>query len=260
MIDFINIINKVAGKKVLPHTKYLLLKAFSSQAEATYHIMCSHCGFYGYNFCINEPRQQMYTCRQSNCGKPNFLERPKVLYVTFKVEPLIKKLLNKHKDNLLFHEQCQPQFPSVDVFSGKVYNEIVDKNGPFIAVGTNSDGVNRYTCSKEALWPQFLITYNLPASIRNKQENILITALFSGRHIDMGDFYEEFVTEISLINRSGGIQLDGKRYPMFCINAALDSTARPKLQNHTQFNGRFGCSFCYTEGVSIDGSMKYPSR
>ncbi len=259
-LEFIRIVNKVAGCSILPQTKFLILKAFSSSSSATYHLQCSHCGFYGFKYDLQDDKQSSYRCHRSVCGKLNTLEKPKVVYVTFKIKPLIQKLLMQHSDKLIFHRATQSRFPLYDIYNGEIYNSIISKHGEIIAISTNTDGVKRYRSGKDSLWPQYVVVYNLPQNIRMKEENMIITALFSGRQINMHDFYNEFVMEINAINKDGGLTHMRKQLPIFCINAALDSTARPKLQNHTQFNGFWGCGFCYSNGVSIGKCLKYPRR
>lgn len=188
------------------------------------------------------------------------MKKPKVLFVTFSIEPLLEKLLQAHRNDLIFHSKPIEMLPMSDIHNGEIYNNIVRSHGAVIAIGTNTDGVQRFNCSKDSLWPQYLVCYNISQKKRLRHENIIVSALFSGRNIDMSDFYEQFVTELKKINLKGGLQLENKKIPVFCINAALDSMARPKLQQHTQFNGHYGCSFCITRGESIGKSMKYPKR
>ncbi|CAG5072750.1 Protein of unknown function, partial [Cotesia congregata] len=38
----------------------------------------------------------------------------------------------------------------------------------------------------------------------------------------------------------------------------VDSVARPILQNRLQFNGFYGCSWCYHHGIYDSRSMRYP--
>lgn len=42
---------------------------------------------------------------------------------------------------------------------------------------------------------------------------------------------------------------------IFCF--PVDSVARPVMQNRLQFNGAFGCSWCYHQGNSIARSKRY---
>jgi hypothetical protein len=71
---------------------------------------------------------------------------------------------------------------------------------------------------------------------------------------------DSFVLEIDKINEQGGLDTEHGKLKILLSTASLDSIARPKLQNHIQFNGYCGCTYCYTKGEFIGGSMKYPTR
>lgn len=258
MEEYMKLINKVLGGRVFPDTKYLLHKMFSKDSSATYHLECKSCRLYGFKYQLNTEIELHYECFR--CGHHNNLKKPKVIFVTFPIKPILEMLVQRFSDHLIIHAEIPAAFPMDDVFNGKLYRETVQKHGPVLAVGTNTDGIQRFKSSRDSLWPQFLTLYNIPPIHRMKEQNIAITALFNGRQLEMEYFYSEFVSELSEINKNGGIETKKGKLPVFCLNASLDSIARPKLQNHNQFNGFYGCSFCYTKGESLGGSMKYPMR
>lgn len=257
MLDFIKILNNLLGENVFPETKHLLLKCFSGNISATYHLECKSCNRYGFKYRLNTRTMKEFVCFR--CKEKNSLKAPKVLFVTFPIKTMIEMLIKNNEDTLILHTNPPNAFPISDIFNGKIYREAVEKHGAILALGTNTDGVARFKCTSDSLWPQYFVLYNLPKDVRMKEENIAVSALFSGKTLEMEYFYETFVDEIKEINSTGGIQTKFGKLPVFCITASLDSTARPKLQNHTQFNGFFGCSFCYAKGESMS-SMKYPSR
>jgi hypothetical protein len=59
------------------------------------------------------------------------------------------------------------------------------------------------------------LTQNNLKYIRTKQENIVVSALFSGRKIEMDYFFEAFVDEILEINKTGGIQTKLGMLPVY---------------------------------------------
>lgn len=260
--DLIKIINLILKQNLIPCSKYKFLNCFNRKIATTYHLICKNCNKYGFKFKLGDFQRVDLPCSQ--CGYGNDMKKPKVAFVTFSIQDLLKNLLEVHKDELILHGSSVNQFPMSDIFQGKLYNNVVESHGPCLALGMNSDGVKRFRATKDSLWPLFICLYNLPREIRLKEENILTVGLFSGRDINMVDFVEEFVTELEKINNSGGIMTAYGRIPTFCITASLDSVARPKLQEHTQFNGRYGCSFCLNKGKSIRGRknkvIKYPTR
>lgn len=44
----------------------------------------------------------------------------------------------------------------------------------------------------------------------------------------------------------------------YVLVACVDSVARAPMQGHTQFNGKFGCSWCMHPGEWFAVSMRYP--
>ena len=46
-----------------------------------------------------------------------------------------------------------------------------------------------------------------------------------------------------------------KFVPLACV---VDSVARPIIQNRLQYNGYYGCSWCYHPGRTVGRTVKYP--
>ncbi|KAH6920885.1 hypothetical protein HPB50_028127 [Hyalomma asiaticum] len=53
------------------------------------------------------------------------------------------------------------------------------------------------------------------------------------------------------------VTLNSDGSPVFCICCCADSPARAAMQHMVQFNGYYGCSWCYHPGVNVDGTVKY---
>lgn len=84
----------------------------------------------------------------------------------------------------------------------------------------------------------------LPKSERFKRENNILTGLWYGKdpefnmldndkiHMQLGDTMQEYTVRMLLLS--------------------TDSPARCKVLEMTQFNGYFGCTYCYHPGVNLD--------
>jgi hypothetical protein len=258
VLDIIDIINCAVEEEIIPRSKYLLMKFFSTKMLPTFHFECKSCKKYGIKYLIGcNIEKELPCCR---CKKINSMQKPRVLFVTFEVKKLILKLIEKYEDVLIFSTVENERFPMRDITNGRIYNEIIAKEGPFIAIGINTDGVQRFNATKHSLWPLYFCLYNLPCDIRLHQENLATCGLFYGQHIEMEGFLETFVEEIRKINESGGIKTKRGNFKVFCISASLDAIAKPKLQNQIQFNGYFGCSYCFTKGKPVGKTLKYSNR
>ena len=48
-----------------------------------------------------------------------------------------------------------------------------------------------------------------------------------------------------------------RQLKLFCLTACVDTIARAPMNGTMQFNGKFGCDWCYHPGKYY-GTMKYP--
>ncbi|KAH8034036.1 hypothetical protein HPB51_019101 [Rhipicephalus microplus] len=71
---------------------------------------------------------------------------------------------------------------------------------------------------------------------------------------------QAFVRQLEELNKTGlrweyaGAVLKSK---VFSICCCADSPARAAMQDMVQFNGHYGCSWCYHPGVNVYGTVKY---
>jgi len=84
---------------------------------------------------------------------------------------------------------------------------------------------------------------------------------FGNKEPDMNLFMKPFVGEANSLSTNGvsyirnGQKESCRFFPLGCI---VDSIARPMLLNIIQFNGYFGCSFCYHPGNLVSDQIRYP--
>lgn len=256
MTNIVKIINTILGEQILPETKYYIQKIFSSGSTAILYYRCSSCNEMGFAMEMKRrvPNGECFNCKSNTRDTV-------VSFVTFPLKSLLFKLLEAHERNLTLHDQPPASFPITDMYNGILYQQAVARNGgPIIAIGTNSDGVKRFNHTKSSLWPLYIVNYNLPPHLRMRQENLIVFGIFNGRQVPVEAMIIPLVHEIDKINEEGGLLVGERQIKVFLLTASLDSTARPKFQNHHQFNGEFGCYYCYDKGETIDGSRKYPLK
>lgn len=252
--DIAKIINKTFGAKILPDTKYFLQKIFSKGSQVTLFFACSVCGKLGFKTTNpnNFKSDQCAYCSSTVCEKnPTF--------VTFPLRENLENLLKAHAEKFTFHDCAPSAFPMEDFFNSKSYRDAVTSEGPIIAIGLNSDGVQKFNKSKNSMYPIFVQVYNLNKTLRQRPENMLIYGLFNGKNLPAESIIEPLTLELQEINNNGGINSPIGKLPVLCLTAAMDSVARPKFQQHHQFNGEYGCFLCYNKGTQVGGSMKYPN-
>lgn len=191
------------------------------------------------------------------CSSSIFKQSPD--YVTFPLNDTLTNLMHVHEGEINFHHIPPPSFPVSDIYNSKIYRDAVATEGAIFAVGVNTDGVQKFKKSANSMYPVFLQVYNLKKEIRQKPENLVIYGLYNGKSIPIESIIEPLADEMNFVNSNGGLATPVGNIPIFCLNACMDSVARPKFQKHRQFNGEFGCYMCYNKGTHIGGSWKYPN-
>ncbi|KAL1465903.1 hypothetical protein MTO96_043056, partial [Rhipicephalus appendiculatus] len=111
----------------------------------------------------------------------------------------------------------------------------------------NTDGSPVFKSSTSSIWPiQFLVN-ELPPDCRMK--NCLVAGLWFGRHPDMSLFMGKFVEEVNnfghLIWRTASSVIKSTIHAVCCC---VDAPARAAVMTMVQFNGLFGCPWCYACG------------
>lgn len=116
---------------------------------------------------------------------------------------------------------------------------------------------------KTKFWPIQLLFNELPISMRFKF--VLLNAAMvvqqepSSKLLNL--FLKSFIDQaLELSEIDIPVIYDGKTYRLkfILLFCALDSVARALVQCRIQFNGYFGCSFCYIHGFYACGAVRYP--
>ena len=125
----------------------------------------------------------------------------------------------------------------------------------------NTDGCQMAKSSKSSAWPVYLKIVDLPPDIRD--EHMILAALYVRQEKPvMNAFMYPIVTEelnplseegVEWIN--GKVKILSKFVPLGFI---LDLPARCSICNMKQYNGKFGCTYCYHPSESVNDNAKYP--
>ncbi|KAL1471170.1 hypothetical protein MTO96_023857 [Rhipicephalus appendiculatus] len=123
-----------------------------------------------------------------------------------------------------------------------------------LTITFNTDGSPLFKSSTSPIWPiQFLIN-ELPPAYRMK--NFLVGGLWFGRHPDMSLFMGKFVEEVNnfghLVWRAASSVIKSTVHAICCC---VDAPARAAVMNMVQFNGVFGCPWCYACGDHHEGNL-----
>ncbi|KAG8176740.1 hypothetical protein JTE90_003371 [Oedothorax gibbosus] len=123
----------------------------------------------------------------------------------------------------------------------------------------NTDGSPVYKSTKNSLWPiQFRIN-EFPPEKRFLSENLMLAGLWFGKkEPNMQVFMKPFVQEMYDLYHNGFSWQHHEEVietKVITLNCVVDSVAKPTLQGTTQFNGYFGCNYCYHPGDLIDNQI-----
>lgn len=152
-----------------------------------------------------------------------------------------------------------------DVYDGLLYKKLLSetpKESQLITYVFNTDGAPLFNSSKRAFWPILIILNELPPEVRFRfplLAGLLIVKKEPSPDV-MNVYMESFVRQANTLSTKGfHIRVEDKNVhflvkPLACT---VDSVARPLLQNRIQFNGYYGCSWCYCRGEHVHGCTRF---
>lgn len=131
-----------------------------------------------------------------------------------------------------------------------------------IGVIINTDGVALHKSSRVTMWPVYLEIANFSPSIRFRQDNMVVCALWVGRSKpDMNILLKPTLQTINQLNVLGFTFSEPGRgvitIRVKLLFAVFDLIAKAKILNMTQFNGWYGCPTCLHPGVHQNNRHLY---
>jgi len=117
-----------------------------------------------------------------------------------------------------------------------------------ITLTINTDGAPVFKSSNMSLWPLLAI---INEAKRNKRNDVILCGLWAGKKPNMDHFLSPLLDEMKTLCQDGinWTKKDGTVVTsrVYVLNVLCDSVARPVVQKMTQFNGKYGCNYCYYE-------------
>ncbi|XP_034143075.1 uncharacterized protein LOC117592904 [Esox lucius] len=233
---------------LIPSSHYLFHKEFGSSSKFEVHFYCESCLKYlGIRADCPSQCDSCNTVFDASANLKNgfyFLVLP--LYAQ------IKQLLQEHGISL--NEKTRTLGIFSDIQSGEEYQKLCDSGvleKDDLTLIWNCDGAPVFKSSKCSIWPIQCQVIELKPEVRKK--HILMSALWFGpSKPSMFTLLTPFVKEASLLETEGidwqDIQGNCHVSKVFVLVCSSDSMARPLLRNTKQFNGFYGCDFCYHKG------------
>ena len=236
----------------LPHveyrSKYRFLKSFQ-YPKAIEYFYCKTC-----SLIVNFEDESSF-CSSCNATYTKLNLKSEGNY--FLYLPLEEQLIN------LLNSKIYDNFGKInaeesDVVHGDVYKQLREHNvikDNDLSITWNTDGVTLCKSSKFSMWPLQVSINELPYRIRRR--NIILCGLSYGiTKPDMNVFLEPFAKELVKLAKEGlntttlhhAEPINIKVHAILC---SVDSVARPLIQNVKQYNGAYGCSYCFQKGEHV---------
>lgn len=245
----------------VPGSTYLLEKALHVEMSSAI-TKCVYC-----KTCEASFATEGDVCKQckSRINEKELIEEGKY-FIMFDIRRSLEKLLEREEvssnlfRNLLTRteKRLDPDYASkipefyCDITDGDCYRRQELKEND-ITCSINTDGVNVFKSSTFAIWPIFLSINELPYKLR-RNNTLLVGLWFGKKKPSFNTFLSPFVDQCNELSHDGlswtvnGLTL---RSRVFFKMISADSVARAPLQGLKQFNGKFGCPFCYNPGKAF---------
>lgn len=153
-----------------------------------------------------------------------------------------------------------------DIQDGQLYKAVHQLHPKTIMYIISTDGAPLPSGLKKGFWPLQIVLIDIDKKIRYKI--VLLVGIMIIDHEPKPDlmnlFIEAFNEQALLLHKEGitfAVSENGVRkeyhFTLTPLCVIADSVARPVLQNRVQYNGYYGCSYCYLHGTYCK-SVKYP--
>lgn len=237
LIHLLKLINRIVGSIVIPETYYAFTKIFNCKGKFEKHFACSECSYYFKDY---ETDNQNCPC----CGSTD-----KTMFAVIPIKDQIHQIISYyHKEILEYKLKFHGGLTNLcDIHDGQLLR---DKRGQnMISISFTTDGVaTAVSNTKRSMWPIAVMVNDLPLNLRFARKNVLLAGLW----LKKGDppmpvFLKSFVIEMKKLFLEG-LVVDGIKYKILVSSCILDVPAKSKVLNVTQFNGKYGCNYCYHPG------------
>uniref|UniRef100_A0ABD2WAA5 DUF4218 domain-containing protein n=1 Tax=Trichogramma kaykai TaxID=54128 RepID=A0ABD2WAA5_9HYME len=265
LLDVMDLINKLFDEDIIKMSKFKLMQFFPGRKDwYVYHLYCPNCKQYIGN------RDELSTVVACVSCKVTQIDPKKCPYfLTLNIKSQIQELLNNPliQPHLSYREtRCKKTEDNIeDVLDGDLYKRLSAPNNILhdklnFSYIFNTDGCKASDSSPVSVWPVFLKINELPPAIRDNF--IILVGLWVNEvKPTMNTFLPPLINVMNSLssegvewNRNGKI-VKSKIIPFGCC---VDTPCRCSLLNMKQFNGNYGCTFCYHPSEQVDSVRKYP--
>ncbi|XP_063064685.1 uncharacterized protein LOC134456944 [Engraulis encrasicolus] len=234
----------------VPATSYLFNKAYGRYGQYEPHFYCSGCTSYIGNATNQELIQECSICHMAFDADTNLKNGS--YFIVLDLASQIKDILESPQTTVTKNVSANGVF--TDIQSGLQYKKLIgteDVGESHISLLWNTDGIPIFKSSKSQLWPIQCQIIELNA--KDRKNNVCVPCLWFGEvKPNMTTLLTPFVDQLLKLEEEGISWTDthnchhsSKVHALVCSS---DSVARAQIRNTKQFNGQYGCDFCYHRG------------
>ncbi|KAM7313846.1 uncharacterized protein ISCGN_003633 [Ixodes scapularis] len=266
----LRLVNTLFGVFVAPKSKFLFRKVWkqSQQGMVDFHFFCDRCSK-PLMVCKTPLQDKKARCSQCKTlyGAEEMVSNG-TFFIIFNLRKqchdLVKNCRKALWDNL---EKIAQRSRDIftDLADGDLVNQARQQFGcamEDLTASFSTDGSPVFKSSKNSMWPIHVMLNELPPILRWK--NLLLGGIWFGKKkpvmsLFLDGFVEQFrrIGAIKWVCHKNGRALESKVYAVCCI---ADAPARAAVLNRKQFNGYYGCPWCYHKGTLVDGEYNIHSN
>ena len=266
-LSIFKLIKSITSNSNLPSTKKSLWRALlrNDDLATVRHFFCRICQS---NLGTEDKPDQDCKCGASG---PDKSKESLSYFIQLNLKSQLKNLFSKPKifEDLQYRYNRKKENVNAieDIYDGIEYKKMCEPNG-FLAASKNNfsffmnvDGMKLSKSSNASAWPILFTINELPPHARKK--HILLGGIWvENFHPYLNMFLMPTIKELRSLYKTGiawkpdgNNEITSRFVTLIC---PVDSVARASLLNMTQFNGEFGCTFCYSKGEVNDFTRTYP--
>ena len=148
-----------------------------------------------------------------------------------------------------------------DICDGQMYSEFSNRRKGEYAISLlgSTDGVVTFETTSTSLWPVQFIVLERPPYERKKYP-IVSSLWFAKGKPNCNALLREFCEQVKELSNKGFVWKRGEKFVTSTVDLlsfCCDAVARAPVQNFTQLNGYFGCSWCEHSGSRVENRNVY---
>jgi len=133
-----------------------------------------------------------------------------------------------------------------------LYPKAVIEKFDVLMLTWNNDGLPLFKSNRQSAWPILCCISNLHPS------HVFVVLLTAGVGKPTNlDYLQEFTNELKFLMVEG-IEFEGKHFRVIMNAAVCDAPARAQIKHTMNFNAKYGCGQCETEGFHDGRRMIWP--